>query len=304
MPLAVTRRTYNASADRFTNNRASVTRYLSVPEGVTPKGTHIVDRAAWLGLVGAAGAGDILVWVHGFNMDQAEGLERRRKIEVGLAAAGWTGRVLSWDWPSNGDIASYFSDRTDAKHTGPYLVADMIGPLLNLHPRPRIHMLCHSMGAYLALRGFSGTGDSGAPGTVPWGIDEAIFVSADVDKAWMETGAWGALVMDLRSKRLTNYYSTLDAVLDVSEGIAKGEERAGRNGMPDTIPARFHDVYCGEQYLQKVPAATRTMMGSHRWYFDDPGFYADLAATLSGADPAAMPTRRPVVGSPDLALLT
>lgn len=305
MPLFVTRRSYNASTQRFTHNRATVTRHVSVPEGVSPDGGHIIDEATWLAQVKqAAGAGEILIYVHGFNTEQSEMLERRRKIELGLAAAGWNGLVLSYDWPSDGTIWSYLSDRGDAKHTAPYLVTDMIGPILNLRPQPRVHLLCHSMGAYLTLRGFSGVGDGGAPGTVPWGVGQVAFVAADADKPWMEAGAWGALVMDRRCQRLTNYHSTFDRVLNLAEGIVYGQQRAGRDGMPLAIPARFHDVYCGAQYDAKVPAAGKTLRGSHTWYFNDPGFYADLCLTLQGADPATMPTRRPVAGSSDLALLT
>lgn len=305
MPLFVTRRSYNASTRRFTHNRATVTRHVSVPEGVSPDGDHIVDQATWLSLVKQqAQGGEVLVYVHGFNTEQSEMLERRRKIELGLAAAGWSGLVVAYDWPSDGTIWSYLSDRNDAKHTAPYLIIDLIGPLLNLRPQPRVHLLCHSMGAYLTLRGFSGVGDGGSPGTVPWGVGEVAFVAADADKPWMESGAWGALVMDLRSERLTNYYSTFDKVLDLSEGIVHGQQRAGRNGLPVAIPARFHDVYCGAQYEAKVPPAGKTLRGSHLWYFNDPGFYDDLARTLRGDDPAAMPTRRPTVGSSDQALLT
>ncbi len=305
MPLFVTRRSFNASTGRFTHNRASVTRHVAVPDATSPGGDHIVDQATWLSLVKqGAQAGEILIFIHGFNTEQAEMLERRRKIELGLAAVGWTGLVIGFDWPSDGTVLGYLSDRGDAKHTAPYLVVDAIGPILNLRPQPKVHLLCHSMGSYLTLRGFSGVGDGGAPGTVPWGVDQVAFVAADADKPWMESGAWGALVMDLRCKRLTNYYSTFDRVLSLSEGIVHGQQRAGRNGMPVAIPSRFHDVYCGAQYEAKVPPSGKTMRGSHTWYFDDPGFYADLAQTLAGADPATMPTRRPVAGSSDLALLT
>lgn len=303
MPLFATRRAWNAAARRFTHNRASLTRYVSVPDGATPDAPHIIDRATWLAQL-RQGAGEVLIYVHGFNTEQPEMLDRQGRLARNLAAAGWAGQVIAYDWPSNGTEWAYLSDRTDAKHTAPWLVADVIGPILNLVPRPRVHLLCHSMGAYLALRGFSGVGDSGAPGTVPWGVDEVAFVAADADKPWMEAGAWGALVMDRRCRRLTNYHSTLDRVLSLSEGIVHGTERAGRDGLPVALPARFHDVWCSAQYETKVPPAGKTLRGSHTWYFDDPGFHADLAATLAGADAASMPTRRPVAGSSDHALLT
>jgi esterase/lipase superfamily enzyme len=131
-----------------------------------------------------------------------------------------------------------------------------------------------------------------------------LFVSGDCDQDWFEQGAWGGLVIDYRAERFTNYYSTLDQVLDLSGSIIHGEPRAGHDGLPASVPAKFHDVYCGQQYIDKVPDAEKGRVRSHTWYFDDAGFYRDVALTLDGQTPASMPTRRPVQGSSDLALLT
>lgn len=303
MPLFATRRAFSGGA--FNHNPASLTRYVDVSAGGTPGKDHILDRDDWMAraMAGASG-GDILIFVHGFNTEQPEMLERLAKIEAGLGTAGWRGLVIGFDWPSDGTVWAHHRDRTDAKKVAPFLVLDLIGPLLNQRPKPKLHLIGHSMGCYLTLRGFAGVGDSGAPGTTPWGVNEAVIVAGDADKPWMESGAWGSLVMDRRSKRLTNYYSTFDRVLDLSENIIHGQERTGRNGLPDTIPASFNDVYCGQQYQDKVPASGKTFRGSHTWYFDDPGFYKDLKLTLEGVKASGRPTLRPTVGSSDLALLT
>ncbi len=305
MPHVFTRRTFFAAQNRFTNNAATLTRYLNVPDGTTPDGGHIIDRDQWLSQVNArANGGDILVFIHGFNTDQSEMLVRLKKIETNLAAQGFHGVVVAFDWPSNGSILGYGSDRADAKKVAPHMVVDGLGPLLNLSSGQKLHVLCHSMGAYLTLRGFAGVGDSGGPGTVPWGVDEVLFVSGDCDQDWFEQGAWGGLVLDHRAKRFTNYYSTLDQVLDLSGSIIHGQPRAGHDGLPPAVPAKFNDVYCGQQYINKVPNADKGLIRSHTWFFDDVGFYRDIALTLGGQSPSTLPTRSPVQGSSDLALLT
>ena len=303
MPFFATRRALSGGS--FNHNPASLTRYVDVPAGTTPGKDHCIDRDTWLARVNAqAAARQILVFVHGFNTEQPEMLARMGKVENNLATAGWPGLVVAFDWPSDGTVWAYNRDRTDAKKVAPNLVTDLIAPLKNLRPQPKVHMLCHSMGCYLTLRGFAGVGDSGAPGTSPWGVDEISLVAGDADKPWLESGAWGALVLDRRSTRVTNYYSTFDRVLDLSENIIHGQERTGRSGLPVSIPASFNDVYCGQQYQDKVPSSGKTFRGSHTWYFDDAVFYQDLKLTMDGADPLNRPTRRPTVGSSDLALLT
>jgi hypothetical protein len=52
-----------------------------------------------------------------------------------------------------------------------------------------------------------------------------------------------------------------------------------------------------------VPEPDRTTVYSHAWWFDNPGFYKDLALTLRGSDARTMPTRR-ATNIDDLALLT
>ncbi len=288
------RRSFNASQGRFTSNFASLTRYVGVSSSAEQAGSgDIMDRDQWISeVLNSAGSDDIVIFVHGFNVSQSEMLIRQRKLSAGLAANGFNGAVVGLDWPSDGSVFRYLGDKADAKRTGPYLVIDGIGPLTNAKPGIRIHVIAHSMGTYLTLRGFSQVGDSGAPGSVPWGVEQAIFLAGDIDEAWLQSGAWGALVMERRAKRLTNYYSTFDEILALSE-ITKGgtAPRAGRRGMPPNTPATHVDLYCGEQYQLKIPDAQKSARMSHAWYFDEPGLHRDVAMTLAGQSAQSMPTR-------------
>lgn len=304
MALFFTRRSYNAQKKKFTDNPASLTRYVEVTasnSGATHTG-GAMPKKDWLKKVQAAGGNtEVLIYVHGFNTSQSGMLKRLAKIEAGVKANGFNGAVVAYDWPSDGSVFAYNRDRADAKKTAPHFVGDGILPLLNLSPRPKIHLIAHSMGALVVLRAFSDFGD-GALGN--WGVDQAMFCSADVDAAWLEKGAWGSLVLQKRSARFTNYYSGRDQVLAFAGGfIHGGRDRAGHVGMPKIIDNKSHDIYCNAQYLKHVPSADQKPVYSHRWWFDDTGFYRDMALTIQGRSATDLPTRRPT-NETDLALLT
>jgi pimeloyl-ACP methyl ester carboxylesterase len=296
MDYFFSRRTFNQSKGKFTKDFAALTRYVGVPTNVGEAGSaHLMPQSQWLqAVLGVANSNDVVIFVHGINTSQAEMLIRQRKIGTGLRANGYDGAVIGLDWPSDGTLFGYGRDKSDAKRTAPYLVLDGIGPILNARPGIRVHVLAHSMGAYLTLRGFSQVGDSGTPGSQAWGVHQVLFLGADVTASWMQAGAWGGLVMDHRCQRLTNYYSTRDDVLALSEIDKAGTApRAGRNGLSGPIPAGFADLYCGEHYDRTVPPAARSVRYSHIWYFDSDGVYRDAARTIAGQSAGSMPTRVP-----------
>lgn len=289
MTLFASRRTYNAQTNRFTNNAAALTRYVQITSsaGAVSKG-GIISRADWhREVLRASQSREILFFVHGFNTSQTTMLHRLAALEQGLRKHGYRGAVVGFDWPSDGNVLAYDSDRNDAKKVAPYLVTETIGLFLNETPRFKLHVLAHSMGAYLTLRGFSGVGD--APGARKWDVDQAIFAAADVDVEWMRKGAWGSLVMDRRSNRLTNYYNGNDAVLQLSgDFINGGRRRAGRKGLPDLVEKDQVDVDATQRYAAFPQKGAQI---SHRFYFGDDGFFKDVALTLAGTAAADMPTR-------------
>ncbi len=297
MALFFSRRTYNAQKKKFTFKPAAKTRYVHItqksPGGKIRKGS-IVKKAKWLDLVRQeGGSSDVLIYVHGFNTSQKSMLDRLEKIENGVRANGYQGAVVAFDWPSDGSVHAYDSDRSDAKAVAPHLVGDGILPLLGMSSRPRVHLIAHSMGALVVLRGFSDFGDSAGPGNKIWSAGQIMFASGDVDAEWLEKGAWGDLVLKKRSKRFTNYYSSKDKVLALSGGLVHGgRQRVGRVGMPKLTSKGHWDIYCDEQYKRDVPKGQRKMMKSHRWWFDSDGFYQDVALTIDGHPAKTMPTRQ------------
>lgn len=309
MTLFFSRRTYNASKKKFTDNVADITRYVQLTSGPDASGRWqggIIGKDDWLASAEAEGAtNEITIYVHGFNTDQIDNLRRMAKIRDGLRAEGYRGALVAYDWPSEGHAGAgpYARDKRKAKQTAEYLVSDGILPLLARSPRPKVNLIAHSMGAFLVLRALSEFDDDAGPGSGAWKLNQAMFVSGDADRRWFGKGAWGALLLAHRARRFTNYFSQLDDVLNASVALNGLRKRVGRNGMPPGIHASHVDIYSHEQYLKDVDGPDRTVLNSHRWWFDNAKFYKDAALTLAGQDENAMPTRRKM-NTTDLALLS
>ncbi|MBC9248101.1 alpha/beta fold hydrolase [Paracoccus sp. 11-3] len=279
-----TRRAYFAAKSNFTNRPAGLTRYLRLSaSGDGIHSGHAINRDNWLSeALASARTPDILIFVHGYNTSQSSLLLRHAMLQQKLAQNGFKGTIVSFDWPSDGSNLSYLADRNEAKAVANALLTDGILMFLAQAPKHRVHILAHSMGTYLTLRALSAGGR--------WAVEQVIFTAADVDSDWMKSGAWGSLVMQHRCKQFTNFHNTRDEVLILSKNMFnRGAARAGLDGLPGQIPKSYRDVYCTEQYKTRVAAPT--MIRSHNWYFEDVGFYRDLALTLAGTAADQMPTR-------------
>ena len=144
---------------------------------------------------------DILIFVHGFNVDWWSAVASILSLEFMLnRVQGKPVRVVLFTWPSDGRTIpwwSYFSDRNDARAS-----ADAVGrALLKLRDyliearrrsrgadqapcRGSIHLLCHSMGNYVLecalrrIREFSCWPTNRLPACTPrWWIGEPALCS-------------------------------------------------------------------------------------------------------------------------------
>ena len=84
-------------------------------------------------------------------------------------------------------------------------------------------------------------------------------------------------------------------MLSISEvkrvGLAR---RLGRVGLPEDVPDKAVNLYCGEFFKKNRDAFEEASGIAHRWYFDSPRFYEDLYHTFMGKlDRHVIPTRAP-----------
>ncbi len=292
---------------RFTNRVGPRTLFLKVPSTATePEPAHKIRLRDWIAEVEAAAApdgpgcrGDILCFIHGFNTTPQENLERHRVIRQGLAAQGFRGALVSFNWPSAGVPLAYLPDRVVIDQSANRLVQEMLRELAR---RQRtdcqidIHVLAHSMGAYLVRQAFYQGERTDLP-SQGWLISQLILVSADVSARSLSRTDPRSASLYRHVIRLTNYATPQDEVLSISTVKRLGmSQRAGRVGLPGDHPDLAVNIDCGDHFAATYLSGGRPGRG-HNWYFEDALFYRDLFLTIEGAlDRNRFPTRRPVAG--------
>ena len=288
-----TRREYDAGSDTFTKKIAPSTSYVHLPRDNVNKGNRL-PQAQWLSKLNAeAGGKDVLIFVHGFNTSQAKMLTRLRKLKNGLGNHGFSGPVVGFSWPNREVLDGYWNDQADVPEFARSLLDDGIKPIQGMGSR--VHLLCHSMGSYLFVNAVSGLGAG-------QNIGELAFVAADLDVGRMRPGQPEEQLVDIHTKRLTNYYSPIDRVLDLSATWIHGEPRVGGVGLPRMAKPTQQDVACSNRYQARPNSPRKNRTFSHTWYFDDEVWLKDLAQVLNGTAPNAISTRLTSTVPPDQVL--
>ena len=282
------------------------TKYLEIPPSHTqPSPTHAVQRRGWFDRVTAEAevrrnphgqpVGDVLIYVHGFNTSQAVMLERHRSIRTGLEADGYKGVVVSFDWPCSNSAINYLPDRTDAKITAIRLVTDGIGPFSRFIDQGceiSLHLLVHSMGAYVLREAFDDADDRPAVAATSWTVSQVMMASADVSSDSMGMTASSSSLYR-HCVRLTNYSNPYDSVLSISGVKRVGvSPRVGRIGLPTGTPPKAVNVDVGDYYDVNRENFAHIPNSDHSFYFYDQTFLQDVHYTLKGEiDRAFIPTR-------------
>ena len=288
------RRTLSSTSPlKFANNFAARTRYVSVEEssGGGWTGGVYKYRKQWLEHVCAESInGEVLIYVHGFNTQQAHNLQRLKRLKSGLAEQGFKGAVIGFDWPSFGHWSAYDGDQKKAEKSAEFLISELIAPMLAMKNAPKVHLFAHSMGGYMIQHGFKHF----AKGMLDnKGIEHIAFASADADQNSMKSNGSIAKQVAKYSKGFTNYASLRDEVLTISKAIPNGgEERLGRGGMPPSTLSSHVGLSCRAQYARELPLMEDEDYLSHRWWFQSSGFMKDFALTLAGKDGLSEGTRK------------
>ena len=291
-------------------NEPGASYFLEVPSRA--KDTHpkhrVEKKADWVAKVieeaktgeknpdTGAELGDILVYVHGFNTPTRTMLERLRLLKKGLAKQGFKGGVISFDWPSANSALNYLEDRSDAKQTARRLVDEGISTFAALQTPDceiNVHILAHSMGAFVVREAFDDADDRPKIASVSWSVSQVLFIGADVSAGSMAEGNSKSSSLYRHTVRLTNYYNPFDGVLSLSNvkriGVAP---RVGRVGLPDDRPGKAVNVNTGAYFSANRDKFEDLNFAGHIWYFYDETFMRDAYHTIKGQiDRNAIPTR-------------
>lgn len=243
--------------------------------------------------------GDILIFVHGYNNDIRIIMKRQRRLQDDMAAEGWRGVVVAFDWPSDNSTLNYLEDRQDAAAVASLMVSGGIKVIAEGQTQEEcetnIHLIGHSTGAYAIMEAFAQAEKDGELFKSDWRMGQVALIGGDVSADSLGTGSDWAKPMYRRIMRLTNYSNGCDTVLAVSNAKRLGTApRVGRIGLPGEAPRKAVNVDCTD-YFQTLDPETSVFFGtfSHSWHIGNPLFTRDLAMTLEGRmDRAAIPTRR------------
>ncbi|MBV8565566.1 MAG: alpha/beta fold hydrolase [Methylobacteriaceae bacterium] len=283
------------SGNQFNGGLGAI-RYLAVPDGAAPAPSHTVPRTDWVKQImqtfpraGDGNAvGNLLVLVHGYNDGIADVATQHGDIAAGLANR-LACTLISFDWPSWKDTFAYLPQLDVAKRTAIDLVNAGVKPLLNAQTddcRVGVHVLCHSMGAYVVREALDHADDGTRTGS-DWALSQLVVIGGDVEAADFVDGNKNTESMLGHTYRLTNYFNRYDEVLQISNVKRLGvEPRVGRVGLPANAPKKTVNVDCSAHFATIRRAGDNPVAAaswSHGWYFSDRTFHADLAETLSGA---------------------
>lgn len=293
------------ATERLTAPRA---RFLKVPDGKDATPEHVMtDADAWFAEVrdhadgdfdgNFSDAGDVLIFVHGYNNDIPIIRKRHERLQQDLKAEGWRGLVVSFDWPSDDATLNYWEDRSDAAATAKALVTQGIRRIAAGQRKgcqTNVHLLGHSTGAYVIMEAFVQAEKDGDLFRDAWRVGQVAFIGGDVGADSLRDGESWSQPLFRRIMRLTNYSSGCDFVLSVSNAKRLGSApRAGRIGLPATAPRKAVNVDCTRHFNTLDPKqSVHFGTFAHSWHIGDRVFARDLALTLDGRiDREHLPTR-------------
>ncbi|MBY0267747.1 MAG: alpha/beta fold hydrolase [Burkholderiales bacterium] len=243
----------------------------------------------------ASEAGDVLVFVHGYNHSLDEIRQRHEMLQADLAAEGWRGLVVSFDWPN--DPERDFDDRTDAAEIANYLVTSGLGLIIkgqNRGCQTNVHLLGHSTGAFVIMEAFAAAEKKAEFYKNDWRIGQVAFIGGDVSSRNLNLDSQAAEPMFRRIMRLTNYQNGFDDVLGMSSKRIDTDPRIGRVGLTEHAHPKAVNVDCSQYFSQLDPASQPKKVGwwNHSWHIGNRVFARDLAMTLEGRiDRNYLPTR-------------
>jgi esterase/lipase superfamily enzyme len=160
---------------------------------------------------------DILLYVHGFNtgLDEA----RFRLAQV-VADGGFSGVPALFTWNSRGGLFNYESDKEAATVARDALEKVLLG-LAATPGVGRVHILAHSMGAWLTMETLRGVALAGHP-DLDGRLGEVMLAAPDID-----LNVFRQQVARLDPRHVTIFVANNDRALSISSRIAGARQRLG-----------------------------------------------------------------------------
>lgn len=244
---------------------------------------------------------DTLVFIHGFNVtfngaiEAGARLARDVRIRAGATDDGRPVNVVVFSWPSDGEAVpfmSYYSDREDARASGPALartylkLKDFLEQLRNQDRCDRsIHLMAHSMGAYVLRQGLQAVLAKSADGLVRI-FDQILLAAPDEDDDTFEQDSKLKPLPKI-GRQVTVYFNPSDRALVISDKTKGNPDRLGSDGprLIDMLPKKVVLVDC------RNVAGDADALVQHSYYARSRAMTFDIGAVLAGMDAEAIGNR-------------
>jgi esterase/lipase superfamily enzyme len=243
----------------------------------------------------------VTLFVHGYNNNWSDAAGRYEKLCQSMFTGDrGLGECVLFTWPSNGRVADYLADRSDAAASGAAL-ADVLSQLYDwmirkqadaaIDParacRAKISVIAHSMGNFVLQKAAQVAWTRKNQPLLVSLINQCLMLAADVDNDLFEAGeaqdkSDGNALANL-CYRITALYTGLDEVLGVSAGLKHfGKRRLGRSGLDRSVPVpdNVWDVDCTDFFEPPEPRPPSI----HSAYFDEAKTQALMTQLLRGVD--------------------
>jgi esterase/lipase superfamily enzyme len=166
-----------------------------------------------------AGAGDVLIYVHGFKQTFETAVLDGAHLSDGIK---FRGRTMVFSWPSKAGLFDYAYDRDSAMWSRDDFER-VLSALVSAPGGGRVHIVAHSMGTMLTLESlrqlYARYGD-----TVTSKIGAVVFAAPDID---MDVFSSAIQRIGPLAGKITVIASTNDRALALSGQIAGGMTRVG-----------------------------------------------------------------------------
>ena len=210
---------------------------------------------------------DLVVFIHGFNVDWFEALASALALELMLNRHSHANdkvkdtSVFLFSWPSNGAMMknkAYLSDRNDARDSsiavarGFLKLRDFLMTLRPEHSDPaikecgqKLHLLCHSMGNYVLQHALASLAKLNNQKHFPQLFQHIFLCAPDVDDNIFERDR-PMVNLHRLAKQVTVYYNNGDLAMYLSDYTKGNTDRLGHNGTarPLQLHHKVNQVNC------------------------------------------------------------
>lgn len=212
---------------------------------------------------------DLLVFIHGFNVDFESAVQRTAQIAVDLP---FEGVPVCYSWPSQGKLLGYSIDETNAAWTGTHLETFLLA-LARESGADSINVIAHSMGnrpMTAAMQQIRWHWDS----ELDPPFDRIVLAAPDVDADRFRRDLAPSLLEV--AEQVTLYASSDDQALVASKQV-HGYPRAGESGADIVVVPGVETI--------DVSGIDLSLLG-HSYYGDNASMLKDLYEVVRARLPA------------------